>query len=379
MARQFAKFLRAVNVVPGDAFEETTGSSLANEGVSGAKGLLQKVLAAEGGTIFVDEAYQLKSNMGGPAVLDYLLAEMENQVGKVVFIFAGYTREMDAFFEHNPGLRSRVPHSFHFQDFTDQQLERMLERMIHKKWGGSMKVEGGVHGLFGRVAIRRLGRQRDLPGFGNARSIENLLALITDRQTVRIAKMRGVGSRPDDLLLTREDLIGPDPAVAMKQSTAWQHLNTLIGLKAVKQSVEDLAHMIQANYRRELKEQGVLQISLNKTFLGSPGTGKTSVAKLYGQILVDLGLLSNGEGMRSVTSDAICPFALADVATTKVVVKDPSDFIGAALGTSEEKTKAILAATKGKVLVIDEVRKLQPAFSVGNRLNHSAPEGLHVV
>lgn len=44
-----------------------------------------------------------------------------------------------------------------------------------------------------------------------------------------------------------------------------------------------------------------------------------------------------------------------------VVVKNPADFIGAALGESEKQTKAILATTEGKVLVIDEVSsKIQP-------------------
>lgn len=89
---------------------------------------------------------------------------------------------------------------------------------------------------------------------------------------------------------------------------------------------------ITLNYQRELVEKNPAEVSLNRVFLGNPGTGKTTVAKLYGQILADLGLVSNGE----------------------VVIKNPADFVGSALGESEKNTKAILDATVGKVLVIDE-------------------------
>ncbi|OQD77170.1 hypothetical protein PENDEC_c003G01589 [Penicillium decumbens] len=100
----------------------------------------------------------------------------------------------------------------------------------------------------------------------------------------------------------------------------------------MKKTVEALVDTIQYNYRRELDEQPLVGYSLNQVFLGNPGTGKTSIAKIYGQILVDFGFLSNGE----------------------VVIKNPSDFFGSVIGESEKNTKGILAATLGKVLVIDE-------------------------
>jgi SpoVK/Ycf46/Vps4 family AAA+-type ATPase len=65
-------------------------------------------------------------------------------------------------------------------------------------------------------------------------------------------------------------------------------------------------------------------------------TGKTTVAKVYGRLLADMGLLSKGE----------------------VLVKNPSDFKGSVLGSSEKNTRDILRAAEGNVLVIDEAYAL---------------------
>ncbi|CCM06492.1 uncharacterized protein FIBRA_08761 [Fibroporia radiculosa] len=338
IARHYAKFLASVQVLPGIAFIETTGSRLANDGVPGAKKQIEEILNAGGGALFIDEAYQLTGshNFQGGQVLDFLLAEMENNVGKIVFILAGYSKQMEKFFEHNPGLPSRVPYTLRFADYTNVELRLMFERMLKKKYDRRMKIENGYQGLFVRIAIRRLGRGRGREGFGNARALENLKAKVTGRQARRLAIERKQGRRPDDFLLTKEDLIGPDPSQVTHSSAAWKELSGLIGLEAVKNSVRSMLESITLNYKRELAEKEPVQVSLNRVFLGSPGTGKTTVAKLYGQILADLSLLSDGE----------------------VVVKNPADFIGSVLGESESKTKAILAATVGKTLVIDEAYML---------------------
>src|ERR1700692_563708 len=81
VARHYAKFLTSLEVLPGNAFIETTGSRLANDGVAGIKKHIEEVVNAGGGTIFVDEAYQLadEHNFQGSQVHDFLLAEMENK------------------------------------------------------------------------------------------------------------------------------------------------------------------------------------------------------------------------------------------------------------------------------------------------------------
>jgi Cdc6-like AAA superfamily ATPase len=292
------KFLASVKVTPGDQFIETTGSRLANEGVDAIKKTVEGVVKAGGGVIFVDEAYQLTSgnSHGGGAVLDFLLAEMENQVGTIVFILAGYNREMEKFFEHNPGLKSRVPHQFQFMDYKDEELMSILESIVQNAFGGRMKVEDGIHGLYVRILIRRLGRRRGQHGFGNARDLQVAFARTRDRQAERVNRERTEGKATDDFLFTVEDLIGPHPSKAIKEIKAWDKLQSMIGLQAVKEAVHTFFILVEENFQCELSEQEPIEVSLNRVFLGSPGTGKTTVAKLYGEMLAGLGLLSNGEG-----------------------------------------------------------------------------------
>lgn len=103
VARIYAQFLTSLGVIPGSCFKEETGASLANAGVSGCKAIIDEILDDGGGVLFIDEAYQLTSgnSFGGGAVLDYLLPEVENLNGKVIFILAGYRKQMESFYAHN--------------------------------------------------------------------------------------------------------------------------------------------------------------------------------------------------------------------------------------------------------------------------------------
>ncbi|KAJ5333870.1 uncharacterized protein N7506_007653 [Penicillium brevicompactum] len=334
VARLYAKFLAAVGVIPGQMFTETTGSRLANDGISGFQKIIDATLQDGGGAIFIDEAYQLvNGNSFGGGVLDFLLAEVENQTGMIVFILAGYERPMEKFFSHNEGLPSRFPHQLKFEDFDDTELMEIMKSGIERTYKKQMKVDDGLGGLYCRVLARRIGRGRGREGFANARAVENAMSRVSERQSERLRQQRRQGVLPiDDFFFDRKDLIGLDPSQALKSSKAWDKLQGMIGLREVKKTVEALVDTMRYNFQRELNEQPLVEYSLNKVFLGNPGTGKTSIAKIYGQVLVDIGFLSNGE----------------------VVVKNPSDFVGSVIGESEKTTKGILAATLGKVLVIDE-------------------------
>eukprot|EP00930_Biecheleria_cincta_P074284 TRINITY_DN6148_c0_g3_i1.p1 TRINITY_DN6148_c0_g3~~TRINITY_DN6148_c0_g3_i1.p1 ORF type:complete len:2010 (+),score=360.50 TRINITY_DN6148_c0_g3_i1:98-6127(+) len=334
VARIYGDFLKEKCVLGREApFKETSGAKLISDGVDKLRKLVEEELK-DGGVLFIDEAYQLnpKTNPFGGSILDYLLPEMENRRGKLVVIIAGYCKPMDELMAFNEGLPSRFPERFVFEDYDEGELLQILQNLLQKD--GKWKLADEKHA---RILARRLARQAGTTGFGNARAVRNAFDLAKKRQAARILVERQRGS-PDMFLIERADLLGPK-GLDVKGCKALKQLMGMRGLQAVKDSVHALIRLVQANAQLEDLEKQVRDVNLNKVFLGNPGTGKTTVAKLYGEILRDLGMLSKGE----------------------VIIKIPQDFTGDQLGQSETKTKAILDNARGCVLVIDEAYGLHPA------------------
>lgn len=196
------------------------------------KNHLQQLERDGGGSYFIDESYHLCGEQDGRSVINFLLTEIDNRMGNIIFIFAGYAKPMEKFLGQNPGLQSRIPYTLHIEDYEDVSLLRILQNHLKTFCKSAVTVEDDFNGLSLRIAIRRLGRGRGTEGFGNARAVEIFFGKIRERQAAWITRER-IGGR-SKYHFTREHIIGPDPLQSVFQCPAWDELQRLIGLKEVK-------------------------------------------------------------------------------------------------------------------------------------------------
>ena len=196
VARLYAELLQNVGLLPSDRVIETDRSGLVGEFVGQTDKKTKEVIkSADGGVLFIDEAYALNDRYGnqkgfGEEATDALVKEMEDRRESLVVILAGYKDPMMDFISINPGLKSRIPMIIEFPDYSSQELVEIAERISETR-GLTLTIEAKTKiGLI-------MDADRSSEGFGNARAVENLLDSAQRNATLRISHLGNLATESE--------------------------------------------------------------------------------------------------------------------------------------------------------------------------------------
>lgn len=328
VAKLFSGIAKEKGILKSGAFVMRGGMDL--NGVGCVEEIRNAFEAAKGGVLFIDEAYSLT----GQTPTTVLIQEMENRREDVIVILAGYSERMEFFMHQNEGLKSRIPHWVNFPDYDAEELTEIFKQMLDER--GFTASEGAI-----AKARYIFDKARYIDDFGNGRYVRNLIEQAAQEQSVRLltkAETTEKIKKKDLFSIIEDDLAMVSDGLKEERSEgdAKKELDEMVGLSNVKAVIRKAL----ANYKRTkyFLDKGLSREkpSLHMVFTGNPGTAKTTVARLFAEILRD---------------EKVLP-------TSKFVEVGRADLIGMAVGHTAPLVRSKFKEARGGVLFIDEAYSL---------------------
>ena len=203
VARILANIYKELGVVSKGHLVETDRSGLVGEYVGQTAVKTNKVIDhALGGVLFIDEAYSLLGDGKdyGREAIATLLKRMEDDRKRLVVILAGYTNEMKAFINSNPGLQSRFSRYIEFPDYNADELYQIfLKRLKEFEYTITPEAAVALKAYFSEAVAHKDAN------FGNARFVRNVFERTLQHQANRLSSEVNLTS--EKLAeITKEDL-----------------------------------------------------------------------------------------------------------------------------------------------------------------------------
>lgn len=127
---------------------------------------------------------------------------MEDHKNEFILILAGYQKEMEAFLQTNPGLRSRFPIHINFPDYNKQELLLIAEQLCVKR-----QYQLNSQAKLALLNLLNPPENSNDDNFGNARTVRNIIEKAIRRQAVRLISKQAT-TREELMIIEPYDLMG---------------------------------------------------------------------------------------------------------------------------------------------------------------------------
>jgi SpoVK/Ycf46/Vps4 family AAA+-type ATPase len=339
VARLLGRIYHALGLLKSGHVVEVDRSGLVAEYVGQTAIKTNKAIdSALDGILFIDEAYALATDLKGgfgQEAIDTLVKRMEDERGRLVVVVAGYPKEMQDFITSNTGLQSRFNQYFTFMDYTGEELLEIFKKTVEdRKFTLAPDAEAKCGRYFSHLYDSRT------KTFGNARAVRNFFEELVRGQAIRLSALENPANEElqtitvKDIEETVKDEFTDDKEETLEQIMG--ELSEMIGLSNIKEEIVKLAGYIKVEKLRKSKGLQTTPLVLHSLFLGAPGTGKTTVARILGRVFKALGMLARGH----------------------VVEVSRADLVAQYVGQTAPKTDKVIDSAINGILFIDEAYML---------------------
>ncbi len=296
VARYFAQEFKKIGALSTGTLLEIDFEIMNREGQNLTSAVKKWIDKARGGILFFDEIHKIT-----PAI-STIIRSMVTAGDDIIIIMAGIKEPLDKYFDENREEKQRIGIFFDFPEYSAEELHQITMLKLETY---SYKVdEKAVEKLrdYVRAAVYS-GKSEYKNGWLIERKI---IPEIMNLQSNRLA---GSGNLSKEILSIILSADIPDEGVKRKSpDEIISSMENLVGLDEVKKEIKKLAQSI--NIQQEQLKSGMkgAKIGVHIVFTGNPGTGKTTVARILGELFRSIGLLPSGHLIETDRSKLVAQY-----------------------------------------------------------------------